>query len=376
MAPAARSARAASARVAPVVSTSSTMMQARPSTAQATARPGPHGSADAPGALPPAQSLLSAGQVAGPCGAVPQPARQGQAGGIRLRARGTVFRSASATVNPGIASPRTSRRSRTWTGLKPRLRYAAALWARGRGRVPAPGPAAAWRARARPRASSARQPGLPVAFEGQQALRQLGPVCPGRHHGQQHGAVHVHQGRSLGLCPERPARQQAQLREHAPQSAKSSAPQQTQSTGMRQGEHLSRRLGCPVAQPRQRPRVARRGGAPPWPRPGQGQGPLPGPGCVWLPILRSWTGCAPGSSPAARYVDNTLAGTFRGTFTGSGSRRPAAAPRGAGQPASEGCQQALARGASQPGNEGSMGPLSCGDQPLPSRWKIPSADWP
>jgi hypothetical protein len=29
-----------------------------------------------------------------------------------------------------------------------------------------------------------------------------------------------------------------------------------------------------------------------------------------------------------------------------------------------------------PGNEGSMGPFSWGDQPLPSRWKMPSADWP
>ena len=47
---------------------------------------------------------------------------RGKAGGFVFRAGGTDFRSASATVNPGISSPRTSRRSRTWTGLKPRLR--------------------------------------------------------------------------------------------------------------------------------------------------------------------------------------------------------------------------------------------------------------
>ena len=46
--------------------------------------PGPHGSAHAPGALTPAQSLLSAGQGAGPCGAVPQPAPQGQSRGFRV----------------------------------------------------------------------------------------------------------------------------------------------------------------------------------------------------------------------------------------------------------------------------------------------------
>ena len=29
----------------------------------------------------------------------------------------------------------------------------------------------------------------------------------------------------------------------------------------------------------------------------------------------------------------------------------------------------------QPGKDGSVGPRSCADHPLPSRWKMPSLDW-
>ena len=205
------------------------------------------------------------------------------------------------------------------------------------------------------------QPGLPVAFEGQQALRQLGPVCPGRHHGQQHGAVHVHQGRSLGLCPERPERQQAQLPGARAAECRVLRPAADAVHWNGQGEHLSRRFGCPVAQPRQRPRVAPAVSR----RRGRGRGKVrvrcrdPGGVAAHPPILDR---VRPGGSPAGRYVDNSLAGTFRGTFTGSGDGGTAVV--------------VVRGGAGQPGNEGSMGPLSCGDQPLPSRWKIPSADWP
>ena len=298
---------------------------------------------------------------------------RGKAGGFVFRAGGTDFRSASATVNPGISSPRTSRRSRTWTGLKPRLRYAAALVGTGTRTSPCAGPGRGVEGARQAPGQLGAQPGLPVAFEGQQALRQLGPVCPGRHHGQQHGAVHVHQGRSLGLCPERPERQQAQLTGSTRRRVPSPPPRSRRSPLEWPGRapqpplRLSGRPASPAAA------RSSRGVAPPWPWPGQGQGPLPGPG---------WCGCpssdpGPGAPPVV--ARRAAMWTTPWPEPSSRTRVTAAPPWSEGAPVSpgRGRRSAVVRGgAGQPGNEGSMGPLSCGDQPLPSRWKIPSADWP
>ena len=204
------------------------------------------------------------------------------------------------------------------------------------------------------------QPGLPMAFEGQQALRQLGPVCPGRHHGQQHGAVHVNQGRSLGLCPERPERQQAQLTGARAAECRVLRPAADAVHWNGQGEHLSRRFGCPVAQPRQRPRVAPAVSAA-LAVAGARSGSLPGPG---------WCGC-PSSDPGPGAPPVVPGGPLCGQLPGRNLSRSLHRHPGDG-----GAAAVVRGGAGQPGNEGSMGPLSCGDQPLPSRWKIPSADWP
>ena len=294
---------------------------------------------------------------------------------MRLCANGTVFRKASETVNPGSASPRASRRSRRWTGLKPRLRNAAALVGTGTRTSPCTGPGGGVEGSSQRPGQLGAQPGLPMAFEGQQALRQLGPVGPGRHHRQQHGPVHVHQGRRLGLGPERPQGQQAELPGACAAECQVLRPAAGAVHRNGQGEHLCHGIGRQLAQSRQRPRVAAAVSY----RCCRGRGKVrirgrPRPAGVLIRVA--------GHPPILDRVRPDVAG---GRLCGQAAGRnkspvprhqpgrsaaPPIAPPETGPPPS--CGGAW----SSPGNDGSMGPLSCGDQPLPSLWKIPSADWP
>ena len=224
------------------------------------------------------------------------------------------------------------------------------------------------------------QPRLAMALEGQQALGQLGPVRPGRHDGKQDGAVHVHQGRRLGLGPERPQRQQAELprARSAERSVLGTAADAVHGHG--KGQHLGRGCRRPVGQPCQRPRVAATVSR--CRRCGRGKvricGQPPRVGVFHPPILDRGVRRRKRRRRLCGQRIVRAAPLMRGTppaRVGTAPCRPRAqGPAQAGTAVAR--LLAAARSAGQPGKDGSMGPLSCGDQPLPSRWKIPSADWP
>ena len=105
-------------------------------------------------------------------------------------------------------------------------------WVRAPGRSPRPFTRCRGRHRPSARPRTAPELVLAVPLERKQRLGQLFAVDAGSHHRKQHRPSDIHQGRRSAFSPERvTAVRRRTRRSHGTHSARSSAPQQTQSTG-------------------------------------------------------------------------------------------------------------------------------------------------
>ncbi len=217
-APAARSARAASASVAPVVRTSSTMRHGCPRRREESAAD-PHGPAHPLRAVPAAQRLLSPRRSARPGQTVAGTGCQHR----QPRSPGTSGAGSQAGLPEGVDGGGARWQARCRRPVQPcpaeqhmdRAEPPSPVGAAARGdryeqqsrRLPDSGPDS-------PGQAFGQHPGeLPLAvfFEGEHRLRQLRAVGAGSHDRQEHRAVHRHQGRGLRFCTERCAHQQPEL---------------------------------------------------------------------------------------------------------------------------------------------------------------------